>query len=205
MGIPQPANKYSCTLTSPGVGKTSQLIASPATAANPESQSHSRVSKLASTPACSGVFSAAYFCFRSSENVFHSEIAPVRMKRMSPRWGTRLCDEHMAFRTLRGIECVEKQLQVLLFAAAQETQSRRMPLPGELVSFYKIRNFPVTWITYHELQHTEYESPVVLQFNDNLTCYSLLSPSLNTNPIVRHIHNLFFGRSPIEYSILRAR
>jgi hypothetical protein len=113
IGIPQPANRYSCMETSPGVGKTyfrnqsppnnprravrtkaargrlptSQEIASPATAAIPPSQSHSSSSRLASTPACSGVFCAAYAFFWATLQESHSGITPVRMKRMSPRLG----------------------------------------------------------------------------------------------------------------------
>jgi hypothetical protein len=104
MGHPQPASKYSCKLTSPGVGKTSQLIASPATAAIPESHNHSKTSKLASTPACSGVCSAAYVRFCCSENVFHSGIQPVLMNRISPFCGTTLWDLHISRMVLKGME-----------------------------------------------------------------------------------------------------
>jgi hypothetical protein len=89
---------------------TSQLIASPATALTPSSHNHSNSSKLASTPACCGVFNSAYARFCSSLKESHSGITPMRMNRISPLRNCVFCALRMVLRVARETECVEKLL-----------------------------------------------------------------------------------------------
>ena len=87
---------------------TSQEMASPATAVMPLSQSHSRSSMDASTPACSASSCAAYSFFCCSVKVSHSGIMPVWMKRMSPLRGVTFSALHMARMLSKETAWVEK-------------------------------------------------------------------------------------------------
>lgn len=70
---------------------TSQLIASPAMAANPVSHNQRSTSVVDSTPACSGRELSEYACFCASVmTVSHSLVTPMRTRRISPFWKVML-------------------------------------------------------------------------------------------------------------------
>lgn len=95
MGVPHPANTHSWRLNLgsawlPRIGARSKLGASPATAANCWSHNQRTIPSVASTPLKSGLGRCGS-CSRSlSFRLLYAAVNPLRMKRISPFWNSRL-------------------------------------------------------------------------------------------------------------------
>jgi hypothetical protein len=95
IGVPQPASTHSCKLNSlsacaPRIGARSKLGASPATAANCLSHNQRTMPSVASTPLKSGDGRSASSLRCSLLSLLYASVNPLRMKRISPFWKSRL-------------------------------------------------------------------------------------------------------------------